>query len=234
MNSDTDGKNLKDCDKTELAGEKGEKTGNNGVLTVANAITALRIICAAVLIFLKFPEAAFIAIYSVTGITDAFDGWIARRTGTAGKFGSTLDSIADLLFYSVSLIKILPVLWRTLHVSVWYAVAVILLIRFSAYVAAAIRFRRFASIHTILNKATGVAVFLLPYAVLLSWETVYCWIVAVLALFSSTEEFIIHLTQKTYCGNAKSVFCIKSADDKREENTDGKNNNGEKRGDSAE
>ena len=82
MNSDTDGKNLKDCDKTELTGEKGEKTGNNGVLTVANAITALRIICAAVLIFLKFPEAAFIAIYSVTGITDVFDGWIARRTGT--------------------------------------------------------------------------------------------------------------------------------------------------------
>ncbi|MDY2841568.1 MAG: hypothetical protein SOT08_02705, partial [Candidatus Borkfalkiaceae bacterium] len=68
----------------------------------------------------------------------------------------------------------------------------------------------------------------------LSWETVYCWIVAVLALFSSTEELIIHLTRKTYCGNAKSVFCIKSADDKREENTDGKDINGEKRDDTAE
>lgn len=230
MNLDTKEKNLKDGGKPDLTGGACERTGNNGVLTVANAITALRIICAVALIFLKFPETAFIALYSVTGVTDVFDGWIARRTGTAGKFGATLDSIADLLFYSVSLIKILPVLRRTLHVSVWYAVAVILFIRFSAYVAAAIKFRRFASIHTILNKATGVAVFLLPYAVLLSWETVYCWIVAFLAFFSSAEELIIHLTRETYCGNAKSVFCVKRAEKKSEEKAGGKNIDGEKTG----
>lgn len=129
------------------------------ILTVSNGITTLRIIGSVVLVFLGYTSPLFIVIYTLTGLTDVLDGWIARLTGTAGKFGATLDSIADLLFYMVMLVKLLPVLLKTLPVEIWYGVAVVLLIRLSAYTTTAIKYHCFASLHTILNKLTGGAVF---------------------------------------------------------------------------
>ena len=42
-------------------------------------------------------------IYTFAGLTDVLDGWLARKTGRASEFGARLDSVADLLFYSVLL-----------------------------------------------------------------------------------------------------------------------------------
>lgn len=178
----------------------------NEILTVANGITLFRMIGTVGLFFLSPSSAPFLWIYTFTGLTDVLDGWIARRTKTTSKFGATLDSIADLLFYAVMLIKILPVLWERLPKIIWCVVAVILLIRLASYTVAAIKFRRFAAVHTYLNKVTGFSVFLLPYALLLSWEGVYSWIVCALALFSSLEELLIHLSRKEYPADAKTIF----------------------------
>ncbi len=38
------------------------------------------------------------------------DGTVARKTGTESEFGSKLDSTADLMFVTVCLLKLLPVL----------------------------------------------------------------------------------------------------------------------------
>lgn len=176
------------------------------ILTVSNGITTLRIIGSVALVFLGYTSPLFIVIYTLTGLTDVLDGWIARLTGTAGKFGATLDSIADLLFYTVMLVKLLPVLLKTLPVEIWYGVTVVLLIRLSAYTTTAIKYHCFASLHTILNKLTGGAVFLMPYAVFLSWERVYGWIVVAIAFIASSEELIIHLSRKSYCANVKTIF----------------------------
>lgn len=176
------------------------------ILTVSNGITTLRIIGSAVLVFLGYTSPLFIVIYTLTGLTDVMDGWIARLTGTAGKFGAALDSIADLLFYTVISVKFLPVLLKTLPVEIWYGVAMVLLIRLSAYTTAAIKYHCFASLHTILNKVVGGAVFLMPYAVFLSWERVYGWIVVAIAFIASSEELIIHLSRKNYCADVKTIF----------------------------
>ena len=176
------------------------------ILTVSNGITTLRIIGSVALVFLGYTSPLFIVIYTLTGLTDVLDGWIARLTGTAGKFGATLDSIADLLFYTVMTVKFLPVLLKTLPVEIWYGVTVVLLIRLSAYTTTAIKYHSFASLHTILNKLTGGAVFLMPYAVFLSWERVYGWIVVAIAFIASSEELIIHLSRKSYCADVKTIF----------------------------
>ncbi len=183
-----------------------KKIVNGGILNTANVVTALRIVGSAILIFMHCPSVGFTVIYTLTGITDVLDGWIARKTGAAGRFGAKLDSVADLLFYAVMLIKFLPVLWQTLPVAIWYFVAAALAVRVSAYLVAAIRYRRFASLHTLLNKVTGGAVFLLPYALALSWERIYGWIVVVLAFVSSLEELCIHICRKSYCENVKTIF----------------------------
>ena len=163
----------------------------------ADTITSVRIALSLFLPFLPLRSAGFFAAYTVTGLTDVLDGWLARRTGTTSQFGARLDSIADLLFYGVLLFRLFPVLWQTLPVSIWYVVAAIVLVRLASYAAAAVRYHQFASLHTWLNKLTGVGVFLLPYVFALSTGIVYCWMVCVLALAAARDGLAIHLCRKT-------------------------------------
>lgn len=176
------------------------------ILTVANGITLLRIIGTVGLLFVKPISPLFLGIYTFTGLTDILDGWIARRTGTASDFGARLDSIADLLFYAVMLIELVPVLWVILPQTIWYAAAAVLLIRIGSYLTAAIKYRRFASLHTYLNKLTGAAVFLLPYMLIVISGEIYSWAVCGAAFLASLEELIIHILSKRYNPDRKSIF----------------------------
>lgn len=162
----------------------------------SDTITSLRIALSLFLLFLPLGSAGFFATYTFTGLTDALDGWLARKTGTASEFGARLDSIADLLFYGILLFRLFPVFWQTLPMAIWFFVAAIVFIRLAAYATAAVRYHQFASQHTWLNKLTGAGVFLLPYMVSISTGIAYCWIVCALALAAALEELTIHLSQK--------------------------------------
>lgn len=178
-------------------------------LNIPDIITLLRILGTLTIIFLRPLSAAFFCVYVLTGITDVLDGWIARKTHTSSDFGAKLDSIADLLFYSVILLRLFPALWRVLPKSIWYAVAAILITRISAYMVAAVKYRRFASLHTYLNKLTGLVVFAVPFALVTAYAELYCGIVCVIASVAVLEELIIHIMRPSYNPNAKSVFCKK-------------------------
>lgn len=124
-------------------------------LTAADILTLLRMVGTALLAALKPLSGGFFFLYALTGVTDVLDGWIARKTNTESDFGARLDSAADLLFYAVMLLRVFPALWQALPGSIWYAVAFIVLVRLAAYLTAAVKYRRFASLHTYLNKFTG-------------------------------------------------------------------------------
>ena len=104
------------------------------------------------------------------------------------------------------LFRLIPVLWQTLPTVIWYAVAVILLVRLTAYAVAAIKYHCFASLHTWLNKLTGAALFLLPCVLAVSSGAVYSWVVCALALAASFEELVIHLCRKDYRADRKSIL----------------------------
>ena len=80
----------------------------NHKLNTADVITMSRMAGTILLAFLRPLSAGFFLVYTLTGLTDVLDGWIARRTKTASDFGAKLDSIADLLFYTVMLIRLFP------------------------------------------------------------------------------------------------------------------------------
>lgn len=173
---------------------------------MADSITTVRIVASLVLLLFPLNSVRFLAVYTLTGLTDALDGWLARKTGTAGEFGARLDSVADLLFYGILLFRLAPVLRQRLPVAIWYAVAAILLVRLAAYVTAVVKYHRFASLHTRMNKMTGGAVFLLPYVLAASKGVIYSWAVCFLAFAASVEELFIHLRQREYCADIKSMF----------------------------
>lgn len=172
----------------------------------ADTVTMQRMVGTLCLAFVEPETFWFYGIYTITGLTDALDGWLARKTGTVSDFGAKLDSIADLLFYTIMLIRFFPAMWRAFPVGIWYAVAGILIVRLAAYVTAAIKYHRFASLHTRLNKLTGGAIFLLPYILAISTGAVYSWTVCILAFAASLEELTIHLRQECYCADVKSIL----------------------------
>ena len=163
---------------------------------LANYITSLRIIGTLCIVFLTPLTPLYFVIYTITGVTDVLDGLISRLTHTTSEFGARLDSIADLLFYTVSLVKLLPVLIDILPSFIWIIVALIMSLRILSYIIAAVKLNRFASRHSIPNKITGVLVFAVPYFLVSPADVVYCFIVCFAGLFSTLEDLYAHITAK--------------------------------------
>lgn len=173
---------------------------------LADSLTCARILGGALLLFLRPLSPAFYVTYTLCGVTDALDGWVARRLNTESARGAKLDSIADLVFYSAMLVKLLPLLWPRLSLFYWSAVGLVLLCRLCSYVVAFIKFRRFASLHTCKNKLTGFLLFFLPYFLAFRYLPLFCWAIFVIAGAASLEELLIHLRAKTYKADVKSIF----------------------------
>ena len=88
---------------------------------IPNCITMIRILGTICLLFTEASTKEFFIIYSICGLSDVFDGMIARLTQTVSAFGAKLDSAADLIFYAVMVLKIFPDLIETLPFEIWYA-----------------------------------------------------------------------------------------------------------------
>ena len=88
------------------------------------------------------------------------DGPIARKTGTVSEFGSKLDTAADLALAAVCLIKLIPVLDIPTWLAVW--IAVIALVKVINVISGYVMHKEFVAVHTVMNKVTGMLLFLLP------------------------------------------------------------------------
>lgn len=173
---------------------------------IADTVTTMRMGASVLLFFLSLETIWFFVIYTFAGLTDVLDGWLARRTKRASEFGARLDSIADLLFYGVLLVRLFPLLYQILPREIWYAVFGIIVVRFASYLTVAVKYHRFASLHTWLNKLTGAAVFLLPYVLFSPFGVGYSWAVCILAFAASVEELAIHLLRADYIPERKSFL----------------------------
>ena len=171
-----------------------------------NILTFLRICGALSLVFIEPLTIAFFIIYSLSGLSDALDGWIARKYDATSEFGTKLDTVADFTFYSVMLFKILPTLKKILPREIWLVVSAIILIRVLSYSLAAIKYHRFATLHTYLNKLTGISLFFVPYFLKTEYGKLLCFIACSIAAIATLEEFIIHISSKTYDSSKKSLL----------------------------
>lgn len=171
-----------------------------------NIISCLRIAGTVWLLFMEPLSKLFLVIYALTGISDILDGAIARKYGTTSELGAKLDSIADLLFYTLILIRIMPVMWVTLPKKIWFLVGAVLVVRGFSYLTAALKYHRFSSMHTYMNKFTGFMVFGVPFAIVSPIAIPYCWCVCAVAMLASLEELIIHLMSKEYDSGRKMLL----------------------------
>ena len=130
---------------------------------LANILTGCRILGSILLLVFPAFSVAFYITYLFCGLSDMIDGTIARKTNSTSKFGSQLDTITDLIFVAASLFKLLP----AIHIPGWLWIwgGVIAVIKISNIIWGYVSKKQFISLHTIMNKVTGLLLFLLPLTV---------------------------------------------------------------------
>ena len=176
------------------------------MITIPNLLTLLRIFGSLFMFVMPAFSFEFLAVYTLCGLTDALDGHIARKTKTTSELGARLDSIADLVFYFTMIIKLYPDVFEHLPKYIVIFAFAIFGIRILTYIIAAVKYHRFASMHTYLNKATGILVFFIPYLLRTSIYGYFGLSLCFVALAATLEELFIHLTHKEYSRDIKSVF----------------------------
>lgn len=155
----------------------------------ANIITAFRIIFSLVLIFLPVPSVTFGVIYLLCGLSDMADGFIARKTHTESETGAKLDSTADIIFITVSAVKILPLIHLDLWLWVW--IALIAAVKIGAVIKRFLRCREIAIPHSFLNKLTGVLLFILSLTASFLYFRYFVVLVCTVATASAVQDFFI-------------------------------------------
>ena len=153
---------------------------------IANAVTGIRIFGSILLVFVSIFSVSFYAVYLICGLSDMIDGTIARKTDSVSLFGARLDTIADFLFTVVILEKLLMNITVPGWLCLW--IVAITLIKAVNIGLGFFQGKGLVSIHSVMNKVTGLVLFLFPLTVELIELKYSTVIVAFIATASAIQE----------------------------------------------
>ena len=104
-------------------------------LSIPNALTIFRIIAIPLIVAVYFTDVQFknwicVILFTLAGISDALDGYLARRWSQTSMLGAFLDPVADKLLVCVMLVLVVSngVLHTQVLSSLMYTIAVIVIV----------------------------------------------------------------------------------------------------------
>lgn len=153
---------------------------------IANYISVSRIIMSIMLAITETFSIPFYIIYFYCGISDMLDGYIARKSKSTSEAGAILDSIADIVFVIIAMIKILPVMNLSNAIITW--MIVIVLIKVINIICSYIYYKKIILPHTIANKITGLGLFVTPLIIVNFDSIIFEIVICVVATFSAIQE----------------------------------------------
>ncbi len=106
------------------------------MLTLPNILTMSRIFAVPILVFLLwhpgwFDYALAFVLYCLMGVTDYFDGYVARAQGAVSKLGVFLDPIADKIMVAAVIVMLIAfdsVATREPLISGWHVIAALVIL----------------------------------------------------------------------------------------------------------
>jgi len=180
---------------------------------IPNALSIARIVIAAILLpgalfgFIPALETFFMVLYITAGLTDLFDGPLARRYNPGSKMGANLDGTADYIFIAVCLITILPAFEGINAVTIGIVIGFVVL-KILGMVVGYLHYRQLMMMHTRLSKAAAFAAWLLPIVYFftpLNVNTVFIFLGAYCYIYLA-EEIAINVIMPYPKRDIKSVF----------------------------
>ena len=161
---------------------------------IANIVSSSRILLSITLLFCPVFSVCFYGIYLLCGFTDMVDGTVARKTNAVSEFGAKLDTASDFIFFAVALIKLLPVIHIPKWIWVW--IVIIAIIKIFNVILGFIYTKKLISLHTVMNKITGLLLFLIPPA-LQFIEIKYSFaVVCIIATIAAIQELCYIVNDK--------------------------------------
>ena len=169
---------------------------------VPNILSFSRIPLAFTLPFLAMLEniAWFLAVFVYIGLSDVFDGVIARKLKCESEFGEKLDSIGDGVYIIMAIVAVLTVMGDTIVLAPYTLALFGLLMvgRTVNMVITWVKFRRIGFIHTRSTRWASIPIFImLPLTVLLGdsldvgvFNVIVASLVALTTIAQVEETFI--------------------------------------------
>ena len=149
-----------------------------------NVISILRMAGSVSLLFCDVKGWPFWTLYTLCGLSDMLDGWMARKLQLESKTGAVLDSVADIIFVVCCAARLLPVV--EIPVWLWIWAGVIVFVKIVNQLSALAVFKRSCFPHTWANKLTGFLLFLTVPTMF--WSMIPISIVAAIATFAAVQE----------------------------------------------
>ncbi len=176
--------------------------------SIPNVLSVLRLLLVPVIWALALLNQPFYvgAALIAAGLTDALDGFIARKWSLVTAYGSRLDSIADTLIEisivaSVLLLKPEIFTGHKLLLSAWIVVEAL------SFAVGWIKFRRIANLHLYLTKASGLAGYIFViYTFMIGYNEAFFYAALILLLISSLECLLLQLLCARVDEHMKSIF----------------------------
>ena len=173
-----------------------------------NIISVSRLIISGLLFFLGEYPILFTILYLYCGLSDVFDGYLARRWKVESDLGAKLDSLGDFLFYIlITVVFFIHTEVMKENVVLLFVISVFAIKLLNLIITKA-RFKHWGMMHTIANKLSGLLIyFMLPVYILFPlFPVIIAIIIVLIALLATIEEGLILLTAKQYNINQKSIF----------------------------
>jgi len=179
---------------------------------IVNGITIYRILAvfALIVLIVQHHWHVFRWLLLLSFLTDALDGFLARRYGVISRAGAALDSIGDDLTVAVAILALLvfdPAFFRSQ--------LVIIVILASLYVtqtvAALARYGKLTSFHTWLAKIAAVlqGVFLVSVFFVPVFPTLLFYIAAACTGLDLIEETVMVFQLRHWNADVKGIFSIR-------------------------
>jgi CDP-diacylglycerol--glycerol-3-phosphate 3-phosphatidyltransferase len=178
---------------------------------VPNALSLARIVCAPVLVLMAVAgeQSIYTWVLVPALLTDAADGWIARRFGLQSRLGARLDSLGDSLVWCAALAGLVAFQRDVLAAHCWLFGAVVA-VWMLENVLAWLRYRRLSSFHTVLSKIAGVLLSLYIGMLFLfgHWNWLL-WLAATASLLATAEELWLLALLPQWRADVKGVWWLR-------------------------
>lgn len=184
---------------------------NNRIYYIVNGITAYRLITAPLLLLLIFNKVPdlFKWLLAVSFLTDAVDGFLARKYHVTSIVGSMLDSIADDLTVFVALVGM--IVFKPEFIRQEILLLLLLLLLFIIQTGLAIRkYGKITSFHTYAAKVATIlqAIFMVLFFLLPDPIYILFYSTILITGMELVEEIIIMFWLPQWEANVKGLYWI--------------------------
>ena len=176
--------------------------------SLPNILSCARIALSLALLFLLESPIRFSIVYLLCGLSDAADGFLARRLGAETAIGAKLDSLGDSFFYGVWLFVLITFASGREYGPIVVSAIIVAATHTINLAITKVKFGQWGVMHTIGNKLIGLILFLpLPvYGFARDIPPGSIIAVGLIAMAAALEESVTLLKDKSYNANSRGFL----------------------------